>query len=293
MAHVESGYIPKLAIGNLQTAEGHALKSRLEASPVLAQVPLLSSAGDATRIAERVSDLLASLPPGPHELDPVEFVAASYGAMSAQLPLLLSQLRELAQVAGKLPELESELNAAQAGGRRMRSFVRYLRDYGHAPGEPRAPTDVLQALRLALEIADHEITQCARLVKEISVLPTVMAAERQLSHVYLSVLINAAHSIAKGSPDANSVRVRAFTDAHGWAVVEVIDSGSGIDPEILPHIFDPYFSTKRGAGMGLGLYLSRASLAAWGGNITCVSSALGKGSTFRIEMPPAAPRPAR
>src|SRR5262249_38669836 len=73
-----------------------------------------------------------------------------------------------------------------------------------------------------------------------------------------------------------------------WAQIDVRDSGSGIAPEIRARIFDPYFSTKRGAGMGLGLFIARRLVQSWGGQIT-VETELGRGSQFRAERPPPPP----
>jgi signal transduction histidine kinase len=294
VAHIRAGFVPQVAILNPEKLVGVDLLLWLEKDPVLSRVPICDSAGDIARIADRVHELLA---PPPSETDAVEFVAENYGLMAAQLPGLLERVKLLSEAAGNEDRVKAALERAGRGGRRMRSFVRYLKDYGRSAGEARAPTDVRAALDFAIETAEHEITHRGRLIREIASLPSVMANERQLSHVFLSLLVNAAHALKFDADaqktDTNWVRVSAHTDENGWAVVDVIDSGSGIAPEILPQIFEPYFSTKRGAGMGLGLYLSRAALRAWGGSISCVASEPGRGSTFRVELPPASPRPNR
>jgi signal transduction histidine kinase len=69
------------------------------------------------------------------------------------------------------------------------------------------------------------------------------------------------------------------------AVVKIADTGTGIDPQHLPHIFDPFFTTKGlGKGTGLGLSISYAIIQEHEGRIT-VDSELGKGSTFSIYIP--------
>jgi signal transduction histidine kinase len=290
LEHVRRGFVPQLVVANPETDVGRELMAALEQHPLLSTVPLCDSAGDVARIADRAREILAASPEGPSEYDLVDFVAANYSAMAARLPGMLEKLRQLAQMAGNYPEIKDAIEQATRGGRRMRSYARYLRDYGHAAGAARALTDVRAALDFALETADHQITSRATLVRDIGPLPPVMAHERPLSHVFLSLLVNAAQAIGDGAPGKNVIRVSARTDENGWAVIEVSDSGSGIPPELTPQIFEPYFSTKRGAGLGLGLYLSRVALSAWGGTIACVATEPGKGSTFRVELPPAAPR---
>jgi signal transduction histidine kinase len=75
-------------------------------------------------------------------------------------------------------------------------------------------------------------------------------------------------------------------DLAGNAIVEVRDTGHGIAPEILPRIFEPFFTTKEaGEGTGLGLSICHATIEAMGGEIE-VQSEPGRGSTFRILLPP-------
>ena len=72
--------------------------------------------------------------------------------------------------------------------------------------------------------------------------------------------------------------------------ITVRDRGQGIEPQVLPKIFDPYFSTKeRGAqkGMGLGLTISHTIFGRHGGAVT-VHSAVGEGSAFLVYLPVAA-----
>jgi len=292
LEHVQRGFVPQLLIANPETASGRALLAALQDHPTLSRVPLCDSAGDVARIADRAHEILKAGPDGPSEYDLVDFVSANYGAMAARLPGMLEKLRILGELAGNLPEIQNAIEQATRGGRRMRSYVRYLRDYGHSAGAARGLVDVKAALDFAVETAEYQITSRARLMREIGPLPRVMAHDRPLSHVFLSLLVNAAESIRGGPPEENFVRVSARTDDNGWAIVEVSDSGSGMPVEVLPQIFEPYFSTKRGAGIGLGLYLSRVALTAWGATIACVASELGRGSTFRVELPPAAPRSA-
>ncbi len=302
MAHLAAGFQPQVVIANLQTEEGRLLEAELKRSPVLSLVPVLGTAGDAGRIAERVGQLLGARLLTPDQWDSVGFIVGNYETMAAQLPSLLARMRELGAAAGTLAEVEASLKEAERGGRHARSYARYLREYGHAAEEPRVPTDVARALDSALETAEHQITTRARLVREIGPLPLVVARERQLRHVFVSLLVNGAQSIVDGGADggveggvdgnvdAQRLHVSARTDENGWAIVEISDSGSGIAPEVLPQIFEPYFSTKRGAGLGLGLYQCRVSLAEWGGTVECVRTEPGKGTTFRVELPPAAPR---
>ena len=89
------------------------------------------------------------------------------------------------------------------------------------------------------------------------------------------------------SREARGHPLRVGPGSPGMARLEVVDQGTGIDPAILDRIFEPSFTTRSvgdGRGVGLGLSISHSIVAAHGGTPT-VGSEVGKGSTFRMELP--------
>jgi CheY-like chemotaxis protein len=125
-------------------------------------------------------------------------------------------------------------------------------------------------------------------VEDLGEVPRVEAADFQLGQVFLNLLVNAAHAVGDGDPTRHTVRVSMRTAPNGWAVVEVADSGSGIPLELRSRIFEPFFTTKPlGQGTGLGLSVCHGIVTGLGGRIE-VESAPGRGSTFRVLLPPAA-----
>ncbi len=100
----------------------------------------------------------------------------------------------------------------------------------------------------------------------------------QIHQVLLNLMLNAIQAIdGPGQVDVD-VHTR-----DGVAVVGVSDTGKGIDPEHLPNIFRPFYTTK-GHGTGLGLSLARRIVEDHGGRIT-VQSEVGRGSTFEVQLP--------
>jgi signal transduction histidine kinase len=91
---------------------------------------------------------------------------------------------------------------------------------------------------------------------------------------------------AEASPEGESVVLRTKSDPEqGLVILEVEDHGSGIAPENLPRVFDPFFSTKEaGKGVGLGLSVVHGIVEAHGGAIS-VSSEHGRGSLFTVQLP--------
>jgi CheY-like chemotaxis protein len=117
----------------------------------------------------------------------------------------------------------------------------------------------------------------------------VLANDARLSQAFINLIVNAAHAIPEGAPDRHEIRLVTRTDDAGRAVVEVHDTGAGIPPEALARIFEMFFTTKpAGIGTGLGLSICRGIIAAHGGEIE-VESEVGRGSVFRVTLPPLPP----
>jgi CheY-like chemotaxis protein len=114
----------------------------------------------------------------------------------------------------------------------------------------------------------------------------VEANEARLGQVFLNLIVNASQAIRQGNVERNTIRVstsRAMDP--GFVVVEVVDTGSGIDPQDMPKIFDAFFTTKpTGVGTGLGLSICHRIVTGMGGRIE-VESTLGRGSAFRVFLP--------
>ena len=134
---------------------------------------------------------------------------------------------------------------------------------------------VAEATRLRLSAA--EVTLASTLPAE---LPAVVADETQLELAVLNLMTNAVDAM----PNGGTLTLAAFP-TNGWLRIEVTDTGTGISPEMLPHIFQPWVTTKfAGQGTGLGLSITRDVISRFGGTVTA-TSAPGHGSTFTIELP--------
>ena len=103
--------------------------------------------------------------------------------------------------------------------------------------------------------------------------------ERLLKQAVLNLMINAVQAMPEVGGE---ILLSAHPDGD-WAVLEVADTGRGIEPEALGRIFQAYYSTKPG-GTGLGLALAKRMVDEHGGQISATSE-VGKGTMFRIELP--------
>ena len=198
-------------------------------------------------------------------------------SLSISLPALIERVPG----AGVDGELEAQ---------RLAGFAAYLTHYGDHDGQSGGgtlgPLDVREVLSHAVRLTRGELQQKARVNENYLAAPPVRASLRQLGQVFISLLINAAQATPAGDPDAHTIAVELDTSDDGWARIAIADTGAGIAADVLPRIFEPLFSTKRGEGMGIGLALVRALIEDLGGRIS-VESEPGFGTLFILELPPA------
>ena len=118
-----------------------------------------------------------------------------------------------------------------------------------------------------------------------SSLPRVMTDPERLRSALVNILTNARHAVhaAELEESRASVVLRTRGNGNGHVVISIRDRGIGIAAEAMPHIFDPYFTTRR-AGTGLGLPISKTIIEGLGGTVA-VDSELGVGTEILIDLP--------
>jgi signal transduction histidine kinase len=114
-------------------------------------------------------------------------------------------------------------------------------------------------------------------------LPSVEVDRTQIERVISNLIINAIRSTRRGEIKISAER------RNGYVAVSVRDTGSGIPPEYLLHIFDKFVQVPgaQTGGAGLGLAISKALVEAHGGQMS-VQSEVGRGTTFTFTLPVAA-----
>ncbi|HSO39360.1 MAG TPA: ATP-binding protein [Labilithrix sp.] len=216
-----------------------------------------------------------------HEINnPLAYVASNLELLDRQL----SDLQGRLDAADTKPLLEA-VAAARHGSARMRDIVRGLKTFSRIDQDGRSAVDLARVADLAIEVVSHQISPRARLVRDYAPTPPVPGNESRLSQVFMNLLVNAAQAIAPGAAESNEIRVRIHPDSAGRACFEISDTGSGIEPEHIGRIFDPFYTTNpTGEGTGLGLSICHGIVKELGGDIQ-VTSTGRKGSTFAITLP--------
>jgi signal transduction histidine kinase len=155
---------------------------------------------------------------------------------------------------------------------------------GTPGGEP-TEVDVNTVLTDVFSLLEHQFSVSRiKVRRELAPSPvSVRGIEHQLQQVFLNLFLNARDAMPRGGWLTVTTRIDG-----GSVVAEVADTGSGIAPEHLARIYDPFFSTKAlGRGTGLGLSITYGIVQEHDGSIRC-DSAVGQGTRFTLTLPLAA-----
>jgi PAS domain S-box-containing protein len=218
-----------------------------------------------------------------HEINnPLFAVTANLEVASRDLDALIARVGGSVDV----DELREELSEARMAAQRVREIVRDLKIFSRSEDEQRAAVDIHAVLESTLRMAWNEVKHRARLVRDYGEVLPVFANEARLGQVFLNLVVNAAQAIPTGEADQNEIRVvTRMSDDRDRLVIDVVDTGPGIPPEILAKLFTPFFTTKPiGEGTGLGLMICQRIVNEVGGSIE-VDSEVGVGTTVRVSLP--------
>lgn len=208
-----------------------------------------------------------------HEINTPLAVISSYAQM------LTKQLRGDARLGPVLEKITQQSFRAAEIANGLLNFSRT------STTEFRA-TDLNQVIRDTLSLLEHQF-KTAQIEVDLELtanLPTIHGNPGKLQQVFLNLLLNAKEAM----PGGGHLRVATLANGHVEAVVS--DSGSGIAPEHMKRIYDPFFTTKTmpkpgdKRGTGLGLSVSYGIIQEHAGKIH-VESAVGEGTTFHLEFP--------
>ena len=170
----------------------------------------------------------------------------------------------------------------KAGDRALR-VVRNLLDFARQERYDFSATDVNDTLRSALDLIEHQFrTHSINLYCQLAPdLPLIQASHDHLQGVWLNLLLNARDAFAGRGGEIRLTSARQGEEVR----VTVADTGTGIPPEKLSRIFEPFYTTKQaGQGTGLGLSLCQRVVRQHGGRIL-VESQLGRGTAFTVILP--------
>ena len=211
-------------------------------------------------------------------------------AKELNLPDLDSPLAEIEKVRTDedldfiMDDLDSLLSESQEGVERVKEIVSNLKSFARVDEAEEKETDINECAQSALKIVGNELKYKCKVHTEFGDLPKVQCNPGQLNQVIMNLLVNASQAI----PDQGDVTIKT-TDDNENVFISITDTGSGIEPEHLEQIFNPFFTTKPvGKGTGLGLSIVYGIIEKHGGTIKATSE-VGAGTTFTVQLPKHAP----
>jgi PAS domain S-box-containing protein len=193
-------------------------------------------------------------------------------------------------------ELRHDLEVIVAEAHRARDIAQNLLAFARSHAPDRSLVSANDLLNLALRIREHDLQSGhIEVVRRLDpTLPPIMADPDQLTQVFLNIIVNAEHAMARahgrGTLSVTTGVHQRFAAgaASGWVVVSISDDGPGIPPDMLQHIFEPFYTTKEmGKGTGLGLTICENIIKKHKGRIYA-ENCPGEGAAFVIELPIAA-----
>jgi two-component system NtrC family sensor kinase len=192
--------------------------------------------------------------------------------------------RDRAARSTRRQEVCDALDLIASESRRCGELVRNLLTFSRATPMNLQATDLNQVIDRSLRLMQHQLDLAGIHVQPQldSSLPQCLCDAAQIEQVLLALVMNAMDAMPQGG---NLWLTTSASREHGCIRIVVRDDGTGIAPEILPHLFEPFLTTKEtGRGVGLGLAISHSILERHNGTID-VQSEIGRGTTFTITLP--------
>ena len=197
--------------------------------------------------------------------------SASFDA--AHIPVILRWLATGYFVHSLLDEINNSTE-------RITEIVTAVKDYTYLDQAPVKRTDLHAGLESTLVILKHKLKQGISVARDYNQgIPLIEAYGGELNQVWTNLIDNAIEAM----PGVGELRLRTYTEGD-HAVVEIGDNGPGVPADVLPRLFEPFYTTKEpGKGTGLGLYVSYNIIQKHHGKIEVTSS---PGDTrFKVSLP--------
>ncbi|NQZ25142.1 MAG: two-component sensor histidine kinase [Colwellia sp.] len=166
------------------------------------------------------------------------------------------------------------------GADRVTEIVKSLKTFARVDQPDKALIDINEGLKATLSMVHNELKYCCNVHVDLQPLRHIHGFPGKLNQVFMNLLINAGQAIT----DKGDIYIRSFIEGSN-IVIQIEDTGSGIEAENLTQIFTPFYTSKPiGEGTGLGLSISHQIIEEHEGKIT-VKSEFGKGSCFTVSLP--------
>ena len=173
------------------------------------------------------------------------------------------------------------IKESKSGLERICKIVSGLKKFSHMEGSGARATKINDEIENTLELLSNELKYQCQIELALEPVREIYCNPNEITQVFVNIIMNAAQAMP-----SSGGRIRISTHDDGtFLKIRIEDNGTGMTPQVMENIFQPFFTTKPvGKGTGLGLAISFGIVERHGGTIN-VESTPGKGSTFCIQLP--------
>jgi signal transduction histidine kinase len=220
--------------------------------------------------------------------------AARNGDATPQSFELVDEARTAAKLDYLARQVPRAIEQSMSGLGQVSSIVKAMKEFSHPSGAEKQPFDIHDVIESTSIVAKSEWKYVADLELNFDWnLPPILLLRNEFSQVLLNLIVNAAHAIGDALPAASSEKGKIVicTKAAGAHVeIRISDTGPGIPQAVRSRVFEPFFTTKEvGRGTGQGLAIAYSVVVDKHGGTIHFETEEGRGTTFIISLPLAAP----
>ncbi|MDA3788110.1 MAG: ATP-binding protein [Desulfobacula sp.] len=235
-----------------------------------------------------------------HNSQKLEAIGTLAGGIAHDFNNILSAIIGFTELAlgsvEKGTEIEDDLQEVYAGGKRAKELVKQILAFARQSDEEIKPVQISIIIKEVLKFIRSSISTTIDIKSDIQSDSLIMGNATQTHQVMMNLFTNAAHAMENSGGilevilqdiylEDSSELLNIGLSKGDYIKIKISDTGTGIDPNIINSIFEPYFTTKRvGEGTGMGLAMVYGIVEKYGGKIT-VDSKLGVGTKFTIYFP--------
>ena len=191
-------------------------------------------------------------------------------------------------LANEPPQMDKARRALERianDGKRAAEVIRRIRALMKRQSPRKEWLDINETIREVIALAQYQLRRSEILLETQGShdLPLVRGDRVQLQQVLLNLILNAIEAMSGIKERPRELTIVSTSDGPDAVSVEVRDSGTGLDPEHAPHLFEPFYTTKA-EGLGIGLSISRSIVEAHGGRLSAAANA-PYGTVFLFSLP--------
>jgi signal transduction histidine kinase len=222
------------------------------------------------------------------QMERMAYIGQIMASLSHEIRNPLSSIKMNLQILGQNHRFtgndEKRLRITETEIQRLETILQQLLDFAKpvslVPGDVDV-NEVVQFCASLLEVKFRKIRAACRIDPAPS-LPAITADKAKIEQVVINLLLNALDSIHPGGNVLVRTGVRT-RNRKKFVTIQVSDDGAGIPPELIPHIFEPFYTTKI-KGTGLGLANVKQMVQAHGG-VVSVETGTPSGTAFEVCLP--------